>query len=133
MLYYLKLYGIALLVFLALDAVWLGVIARAFYVRHLGYVLAPQPQWWAACVFYVLFIAGALVLVIIPALDGHTVGWLLARALLFGLVTYATYDLTNLATIKDWPWVVTVVDLIWGTLVSTLVCTAAFFAGKWLV
>lgn len=128
---YLTLYAIMLSVFLAIDALWLGIIARGFYATHLGHVLTPQPQWWAALLFYLVFVAGALVLVVAPGLD-HSLGWLLLRGALFGLVTYATYDLTNLATIKDWPWIVTAVDLAWGTLLSTFVCGAGFFAGKWL-
>lgn len=79
-----------------------------------------------------MFVAGALVLVVAPGLD-RSLGWLLLRGALFGLVTYATYDLTNLATITDWPWIVTVVDLAWGTVLSIMVCSAGFFAGKWLL
>ncbi len=132
MTYYLKLYAVTLVVFLAIDAVWLGLVARGFYARHLGHMLTAHPQWWAALLFYLLFVAGALVFVVVPGVERGVLGVTLLRAALFGLVTYATYDLTNLATIKDWPVIVTVVDLIWGTALSTAVCAAGFMAGKWL-
>jgi len=132
MTYYLKLYAVALVVFLVLDAIWLGLIARGFYAKHLGYVLSAHPQWWAALLFYLIFVTGALVFVIIPGIGRGALGVTLLHAALFGLVTYATYDLTNLATIKDWPGIVTIVDLIWGTALSTVVCAAGVAVGKWL-
>jgi len=130
--YYLKLYAVTLVVFLVLDAIWLGLIAGSFYARHLGHVLRAHPQWWAALLFYLVFVTGVLVFVIVPGVRHDALGVTLVRAALFGLVTYATYDLTNLATIKDWPVVVTVVDLIWGTALSTGVCAAGVALGKWL-
>jgi uncharacterized membrane protein len=133
MAYYLKLYLIILIVFFAIDMVWLGLVARTFYREHLGFLLAPTPNWIAAISFYLLFILGILVFVVVPGLDDDSLRKTLFRAALFGLVTYATYDLTNLATVKDWPVLVTVVDLIWGTVLSVTVSLVSFSAGKWLI
>lgn len=129
---YIKVYVVSLIAFLAVDFVWLALVARDFYQKHLGFLLAEQPNWWAAIAFYLLFVAGVVLFAIAPALS---VGSLWRAVLLggfFGLVTYATYDLTNQATVKNWPWVVTVVDLIWGTALSAIVSCAGFLAGRWL-
>src|SRR3972149_4954028 len=114
MAYYLKLYFVTLIAFFAIDMVWLVLVARTFYRQHLGFLMAPRPNWLAAIIFYVLFIVGILVFVVVPGLEDGSLKTTLLRAALFGLITYATYDLTNLATIKDWPVLITVVDLAWG-------------------
>ncbi|MFO0813109.1 MAG: DUF2177 family protein [Gemmatales bacterium] len=132
MLNYLKLYGITLVAFLAIDIAWLGFIARSFYQRYLGYLMAPAINWYAAFCFYLLFIVGLLVFVVEPGLKENSIISTLWRAALFGLVTYATYDLTNHATVKDWPLMVTVIDLIWGIVLSVVVSSISFYAGKWL-
>jgi uncharacterized membrane protein len=133
MAYYLKLYLIILIAFFAIDMIWLGLVARAFYREHLGFLLAPNTNWIAAIIFYLLFILGILVFVVVPGLEDNSLKTTLLRAALFGLVTYATYDLTNLATVKDWPVLVTIVDMIWGTVLSVTVSLVSFGAGKWLV
>jgi uncharacterized membrane protein len=132
MAYYLKLYAATLVAFFAIDMVWLGLVARTFYRKQLGFLLAPSPNWIAAVSFYLLFILGILVFVVLPGLKYHSLSGTLWRAALFGLVTYATYDLTNMATVKDWPLLVTVVDLIWGMVLSLAVGWAGFMAGRWL-
>jgi uncharacterized membrane protein len=133
MAYYLKLYLIILIAFFAIDMIWLGLVARAFYREHLGFLLAPNTNWIAAIIFYLLFILGILVFVVVPGLEDNSLKTTLLRAALFGIVTYATYDLTNLATVKDWPVLVTIVDMIWGTVLSVTVSLVSFGAGKWLV
>jgi uncharacterized membrane protein len=127
-----KLYFITLFAFLVLDMVWLGLIARTFYRKQLDFLLSPNTNWVAAIIFYLLFIIGILVFVVLPGLEDNSLKTTMLRAALFGLVTYATYDLTNLATVKDWPLVVTVVDLAWGTVLSIAVSCIGFLAGKWL-
>jgi len=112
-------FGIVLLVFFAIDMVWLGVVAKGLYAKHLGYIMATKVNWSAALVFYLLFIVGLLVFVIQPALVSQSLSELLLKAALFGLVTYATYDLTNLATLRDWPLMLSIVDMIWGAFLST--------------
>jgi uncharacterized membrane protein len=130
--YYLKLYFATLFVFFAVDMVWLGVISRTFYKKHLGFLMAPDVNWYAALVFYFLFILGILVFVVLPGLKENALPVTLLKAALFGLITYATYDLTNLATVKDWPIIITIVDLVWGMVLTTIVSLAGFFLGKWM-
>lgn len=110
---FLKLYGIALPVFFATDMVWLGLVAKNFYAKYIGFLMKTDVNWAAAILFYLLFIAGLVVFVITPALEKHSWTHAILLGTLFGLITYATYDLTNLATIKDWPMIVTAVDLVW--------------------
>lgn len=130
--YYIKLYLATLVAFFAVDLAWLGLVARTFYRKYLGFLMAPKVNWPAALIFYLLFVVGILVFAVLPGLEAGSLKTTLLRAALFGLIAYATYDLTNLATLKDWPLTVTVVDLIWGTLVSVLVSLAGYFAGRWL-
>ena len=114
-------YLIVLVVFFAVDLVWLGVIAKDLYAKLLGHLMAKSVNWPAAMIFYLIFILGLVIFVIQPTLaDGNLVKGL-GMAALFGLVTYSTYDLTNLATLRDWPILITVIDLAWGTTLSTLV------------
>ena len=132
LLYYVKVYVLAFAGFLAIDMVWLTVVARGFYRRQLGFLLSDQPNWWAAISFYLLFVVGLLVFAVLPGLQAGS----LRRALLlggfFGLVTYATYDLTNMATVKNWPWLVTLVDMAWGVVLATSVSGIGYLAGRWL-
>jgi uncharacterized membrane protein len=130
MAFYIKLYFITLLAFFAIDMVWLGLVARTFYRQQLDFLLSPATNWAAAMLFYLLFILGILVFVVLPGLEDNSLKTTILRAALFGLVTYATYDLTNLATVKDWPLIVTIVDLAWGTVLSMAVSCVGFLAGK---
>lgn len=132
MAYYLKLYLATLVTFFVIDMIWLGLLARTFYRKRLGFLLAPDPNWIAAIVFYLLFILGILVFVVVPGVEDDSLKTTLLHAALFGLITYATYDLTNLATVKDWPLLVTVVDLAWGIVLSVIVSLVSFGVGKWL-
>lgn len=130
MAFYIKLYLVTLLAFFAIDIVWLGFVARSFYYEQLGFLLNPNTNWVAAMIFYLLFILGILVFVVLPGLKENSLKATILRAVLFGLVTYATYDLTNLATVKDWPLLITIVDLAWGTVLTIAVSSVGFFAGK---
>jgi uncharacterized membrane protein len=132
MVYYIKLYFATLAVFFAVDMFWLGVVSREFYKKQLGFLMAPDINWYAALLFYFLFIAGILVFVVLPGLKENDLPMTLVKAALFGLITYATYDLTNLATIKAWPLIITVVDLVWGMVLTTVVSLAGFLIGRWL-
>jgi len=126
----LMLYGISLAVFFLIDMIWLGAVARGFYRRHLGGLLSPDVRWGAAGLFYLLFIAGLVVFVIRPALLRGAPFEALAFGALFGLICYATYDLTNLATLKGWPLIVTVVDLVWGTVLGGAVSLLSVLIGR---
>ncbi len=116
-----KLYMIALPIFFGIDMVWLGLIAKNFYAQRIGLLMKPDINWPAAILFYLLFIIGLVVFAIMPAFEKGS--WLHALSLgaLFGLIAYATYDLTNLATLKNWPLSVTIVDLAWGAVLGALV------------
>jgi len=124
--FYLKLYVSTVPIFFIIDILWLGVIARGFYRRQLGSILSPQVNWAAASIFYLLYIAGILFFAVRPAI--LTNSWRQAAILgaLFGFFTYATYDLTNLATIKDWPLMIVIVDIFWGVCLCALVSTISF-------
>lgn len=128
---FIKLFLIALPVFFAIDMVWLVLVARNFYQKQLGFLMKPDIGWFAAISFYLLFIAGLIVFVIAPAIEKNSWSHALIFGAFFGLVTYATYDLTNLATIKEWPVLVTIVDLLWGSVLAASVSAVTFFiAGK---
>lgn len=117
---YIKLYIVALILFLVIDALWLGVIAKNMYRTYLGYIMGDV-VWWAVIAFYLLFIIGLEYFCIVPALKAGSVLQALYAGALFGLITYATYDLTNQATIKGWPVLVTFVDLLWGAFIGATV------------
>ena len=124
---FIKLFIIALPVFFAIDMVWLAVVAKNFYQQQIGFLMKPSINWVAAIVFYLLFITGLIVFVISPAVVKQSWVHALLFGALFGLISYATYDLTNLATMKDWPLLVTVVDLIWGSVLAASVSVITYF------
>jgi uncharacterized membrane protein len=130
--FYLKLYGLTIPIFFVIDILWLGVIARGFYRRQLDFILSPQVNWTAAIVFYLVYIAGIIFFAVRPAINSNSWGQAAILGALFGFFTYATYDLTNLATIKDWPLTIVVVDILWGVSLCTLVATLSFAVSKWL-
>jgi len=127
---FIKLCLIALPVFFIIDMLWLGLVAKKFYAKQIGFLMKTDIAWAAAIIFYLIFIVGLVVFVIQPALMNKS--WLQAITLgaLFGLIAYATYDLTNLATIKGWPLLVTFVDLVWGTVLSASVSVLSFLIAK---
>lgn len=116
------------LVFFAIDFVWLSTATRFLYKPQMGALLADSPNLPVAAAFYLVYLIGVTVFAILPAANANS--WLMALGLgaLLGLVAYGTYDFTNLATIRDWPVLVTIVDLAWGTLLTALAATAGFFA-----
>jgi uncharacterized membrane protein len=127
---FIKLYTIALPVFFAIDLLWIGVVAKGFYAKQIGALLKPDVNWTAAILFYLLFIAGLVVFVIAPAVEKQSWAHALLFGALFGLVCYATYDLTNLALAKDWPLLVTVVDLIWGMVLASSVSVMTYLVAS---
>jgi len=124
---FIKLFLIALPVFFAIDMVWLGVVAKNFYKDQIGFLMTPNINWTAAIIFYLIFIAGLVLFVISPAMEKGSWIYAILFGALFGFVTYATYDLTNLATLKDWPLMVTIVDLIWGSVLAASVSAITYF------
>ena len=124
---FIKLYFIALPVLVLFDVAWLSLIAKNFYTKQIGFLMKTNVNWLAVISFYLLFIAGLVFFVILPALNKHSWTYVLLTGALFGLVAYATYDLTNLATLKNWPVIVTIMDLGWGMILSGLVSLITYF------
>ena len=123
----LKLFFISLPIFLTIDMLWLVVIARSFYRQQIGHLMSSTVNWGAALLFYAIFLIGLCIFVIAPAMEKKM--WLhsLSMGALFGIVTYATYDLTNYAVLKDWPLTVTIVDILWGMTLSATVSVLTYF------
>jgi uncharacterized membrane protein len=124
-------YVVTAIVFLGLDALWLSRIALDLYRRELGALLMEKPNLAVAGVFYLLFVAGLVILAVLPNAD--TGNWLQAAfyGAVLGLVAYGTYDITNLSTLKGWSVTVTIADLVWGTLLSAGAAAAGTLALSW--
>ena len=117
---------ISVAVFLSIDMIWLLVISKNLYAKYLGYLMTDQVRVGAAAIFYLIFVVGLLFFVITPALSKDSWTYALFAGMFFGIITYATYDLTNLAVVKDWPVAITIIDLIWGTFLSSTTATVSF-------
>lgn len=120
-------YVITLVVFFVVDIIWLGLVAKDFYQDQIGFLMKEKTNWAAAVIFYFIFIFGLVFFVINPALEAESILEALFRGAFFGFIAYATYDLTNLATLAKWPLKVTIVDLIWGTALGGLVSAISYF------
>lgn len=129
---YLALYGLTAVGFFAIDFVWLTVVATKFYAQHLGHYLRPEPLVAAAVAFYSLYLIGVLVFAVLPGLEDGSLLRAVGLGALFGLIAYATFDLTCLALFKDFPVIVVAVDLVWGTVLTGTVSAIGYFAGRWL-
>jgi len=131
---YVRIYIIALIIFLAIDIIWLAFIAPKFYKSQIGHLMTDKPNFIAAIFFYLVFIVGIVYFVVNPALESKSLSKVIISGALFGFISYATYDLTNLATLKEWPLKVTIVDLVWGTSLSTVVglLTYIVYSAIWL-
>jgi uncharacterized membrane protein len=118
-------YVITLIIFFAIDLVWLGVVAKNFYQKQIGHLMSPDVNWAPAALFYAVYIGGIVFFAVKPALEDGGAVRALAYGAVLGFVAYATYDLTNQATMRNWPVLVTVIDLAWGTV---LTATVAFLS-----
>ena len=127
------LFVLTLLVFLIVDLLWLGVVARDFYNRQLAAFFAERVNWPAALIFYFLFVFGVMIFVIMPAVKSQSLIFAMGYGVLFGLVTYGTYDLTNLATLRDWPLKLVIVDLCWGMILSGIVASTGYLIARRLL
>lgn len=123
---FLTLYAISVPIFFLIDMLWLGVVAKSFYQSRLGDLLGDV-NWVAAMVFYLIFLVGLTIFATYPAVAKNSILTALIFGALFGFFTYATYDLTNLATLKDWPLSVVIVDIIWGTVLGGAVAVATYY------
>ena len=113
-----KLIAIALPTFLVIDLIWLGVVARPFYQAQLGPLMRADVNWIAALLFYGIYVVGIVVLAVLPAVEQESFSQAVVLGATLGLVAYAAYDLTNLATLNGFPATMAVVDLIWGTILT---------------
>jgi uncharacterized membrane protein len=119
------LYLISVPVFFIIDMIWLGVVASSFYKNQLGDLM--QVNWVPAVLFYLVYLIGLIIFAVYPAVDADTWKTALLYGALFGFFTYATYDMTNLATLKDWPLPVVVVDIVWGTILGAVVASLTYY------
>lgn len=125
-------YLLTLAVFFLIDLLWLGVIAKDLYAKHIGFLMAEKVNWVSAIIFYLLFVATIFVFVIFPAIEKDSVVKAVLLGALFGFITYATYELTNHAIIKDWPTTLIFIDIAWGIVLTSAVSTAGYYIVKWI-
>ncbi|MDN6196204.1 MAG: DUF2177 family protein [Atopostipes suicloacalis] len=129
---YLKTYLVTFVVFFIIDLLWLGLLAKDLYRRELGEFMAPKTNWPAAIIFYAIFIAGLIYYAINPALASGSWFEALKLGAIFGFITYLTYDMTNLATLENWPLKITVIDILWGTSLNSLTSLISFFVIRFI-
>ena len=128
----LLIYVLTFAVFLVIDLAWLGFIAKDLYKKYLGDLLSDQVNWTAAIVFYLLFVVGVFIFAILPSVAKDSLVSAITLGALFGFFTYATYDLTNLATLKNWPLNLVFIDILWGAVLTSIVSTAGFYIVKYI-
>lgn len=116
----LKIYLMSLVVFLGIDAIWLTQVSPKMYDHYIGYLLASKLNLMAALAFYLLYIGGLVYLVLLPAIKNKSIKQAIIGGAVLGLVSYATYDLTNLAVVKDWPLAISLIDMAWGTTLTAI-------------
>ncbi len=120
-------YLLTLPVMAGLDLLWLGVVMKDFYQSKLGHLLSAGVSWPAAIAFYLMYALGVMYFASYPAFAQHSLVRALTTGALLGLFAYATYDLTNIATLSSWPLSVTVVDILWGGVITAAVSCAGYF------
>lgn len=128
----LKAYLLTTVVFFIIDMLWLGGIAKKLYAKHLKAFLSPRVNWAAAFIFYLIFIVGIFYFAIVPAVELASLEQAILKGALFGFFTYATYDLTNLATLRNWPLKIVIIDIIWGAFLTAAVSVSGFTIMNWL-
>ena len=124
-------YLATLLVFATIDTLWLGFLARDYYRGALGDLLARNFNLWAVLAFYIVYCLGILIFAVMPALRADSLLTALGYGALLGFFCYATYDLTNMATLRDWPLGMSFVDMAWGTALTAIAATVGTYAARW--
>ncbi|MAM34416.1 MAG: hypothetical protein CMH28_05015 [Micavibrio sp.] len=127
---YLTAYITTAIIFLGIDFVWLGLVATNFYKNQLGDLMKDQPNLAVAAVFYLVYVIGLIIFAVAPALKEASWQHALFFGALFGLFAYATYDFTNLSTLRGWPVKVAVVDVIWGTTLSGIASLGGYLVTR---
>lgn len=130
--FYIKLYLLTVPIFFLVDMIWLGIVARNFYQKNLSFILSPEVNWIAAISFYLIYIIGIIIFAVVPALEKDSLAAAIIWGALFGFFTYATYELTNLALIRQWPLKVVLVDIAWGSFLCSTVAALSFKASQWI-
>lgn len=123
-------YLAALAALVVLDGLWLGLVAKDFYRNQLGALMRPDVRFGVAAAFYLLYLVGVVIFAVQPALQEGSAVRALVLGALFGFFCYATYDLTNLATLRDWPAKLSMVDMAWGTFLSAIAALAGYLAAS---
>lgn len=123
-------YLLTTVVFLIIDLAWLGFIAKDLYQKYLGDFMAEKVNWTAAIIFYLIYIVGISVFAIYPAVNMNSALNAALMGGLFGFFAYATYDLTNLATLKGWPLPIVFIDIAWGVVLTSMVSLSGFYIAK---
>lgn len=123
-------YVLTALVFFAIDIVWLRFVGQDVFRRQVGHLMRDDVNWLPALVFYLAFVVGILVFAVYPSVDKDSLLRAAGLGALFGFFTYATYDLTNLATLRDWPLTITIMDIVWGMVLTGAVSGIGFFIVK---
>ena len=123
---YIKLFLIAIVVFLLIDMIWLGVVAKGIYAKEIGHLMKEKVNWPAAFIFYAIFVAGLVFFVIGPSVESGSFSKAMILGSAFGFVAYSTYDLTNLSVLKGWPLKITIIDIIWGTVLASVVSSITY-------
>lgn len=124
---YLAVYAVSVPIFFAIDMVWLGFVANTFYRSQIGHLMGSTVNWPVAFAFYFLFLLGLLIFAILPAIEAQSFTKALVYGALFGFFTYMTYDLTNWSTLREWPILVSLVDIAWGTFLSATVASVTYW------
>lgn len=122
------LFLIAAVIFFSIDMLWLGVVAKKLYRDELGFILSNEVNWIAALIFYVIYLVGVLHFAVIPALKEQSWITALIQGAALGFLCYATYDLTNMATISKWPLKIVIIDIAWGTFLTCAVSLLTYLA-----
>lgn len=124
---FLKLYGLSFVSLVGIDFLWLTKVAPNLYKSNIGHLMADNPNLLSASLFYLIYIVGLVVFVIHPAFEKSSISSALMHGALFGLVAYSTFDLTSMAVFKNWPVKITIIDLLWGTILTAGVCGLAVY------
>lgn len=129
---YILHYLLTIPIFFAIDLIWLGWIGKPIYQKYMGHLMKENVNWTAAILFYLLFILGILIFAVYPALKVEKASHALLYGALFGFFTYMTYELTNMAVLKDWSWQIVPIDILWGTVLCALVAIGSYYMGRWV-
>lgn len=122
-----KNYLITFVVYFGIEMVWLGLIAKNLYEKHIGHLLADKPNLVVSIIYFIIVVAGLIFFAISPALEKNSLTYAIFAGALFGFMTYATYTMTNLATLRDWPMMIAIIDIAWGTVLNGLTAGISFY------